>query len=952
MNIHIVPQDVDFIQEVVSQLEIDGLDYSSYIVVFPGNRPAHFLRRAIARAVKTSFIPPSVFSMDGFIDFLFENKLGNRKKIVAPLDAIAILYDIHMSFGDKDRLGGDEFISLERFFSLGTKVLRDLEDLAINGISGNAFKEALEQLDIPAPSHSLLDSLLLYFENFYERLGSLNFSTRASRYQDVSSMIDNVHLAAHKMIIFAGFFALTKFEKTFFKKLSSLKKVLFMFQEGKGLKEMLEDLDVPHVGEESAKKGPSVFFYSSKDIHGQVLGLREILKIKLDTSAMLDESNVIVMPSSETLFPLIHHTLSLMQGESYNISIGYPLVRTTIYTFLEVLMKVLSSMDNDRIYLPDYIKFILHPHIKNIGSDRTDSETTRILFHSIENTLIRKSLRVFMSLKEIEDVIHDSKVGSYKGNLWEHLMDIHENTIVKLQSLNTIGDFASKMMGVLAYISERNTALLHSFFISFIQEFFKILEEISSSRLKENKFINNESYFNFFRDYVATCRVNFKGTPLKGLQVLDFLETRNIGFGNVFILGVNEGVLPATESSSLIPLKIRLHLNLSTKEERYKLTAYQFDLLIKRAKEVHLFFLDNSLEEKSRFIQQLLWGRQKQDQSIETKPYIKRINYRLEFGSRKPPCPINKTADIVSYLNSFSYSASLLDAYLKCPIKFYYRYVLGLKEKEELEGNIEAKDVGIFIHGVLREFFKVLTGQILRKEDLDVARMDKVVNDSFRNHFGENPVGAAYLLKEQARLRMREFLEKYQLPIINGQQVIIHSIEKRLGPQEINVNDEKAGNFTFKLEGRFDRIETREADGSKKTYILDYKTAGDYKNSAINFGRLDPDSRETWNKAIKSFQLPIYLLLYLSSSKEKCIHEVSPAYLFMGKNYLDDKIEVPLFKNVPSKKAIEDYENIKVVIFRLLKEITNIYSPFSPALELEKTCPKCEFRHICGTQWL
>jgi len=61
--------------------------------------------------------------------------------------------------------------------------------------------------------------------------------------------------------------------------------------------------------------------------------------------------------------------------------------------------------------------------------------------------------------------------------------------------------------------------------------------------MKEITFTERSSYFNFFRKYIMTCYTPFEGTPVKGLQVLGFLETRNLRFDRVFILDANEEVL-------------------------------------------------------------------------------------------------------------------------------------------------------------------------------------------------------------------------------------------------------------------------------------------------------------------------------------------------------------------------------------------------------------------------
>jgi len=52
-----------------------------------------------------------------------------------------------------------------------------------------------------------------------------------------------------------------------------------------------------------------------------------------------------------------------------------------------------------------------------------------------------------------------------------------------------------------------------------------------------------------------------------------------------------------------------------------------------------------------------------------------------------------------------AYSASAINSYLACPLQFYYRYVLGLEEKDDLLDALEAADIGTFIHELLEITF-------------------------------------------------------------------------------------------------------------------------------------------------------------------------------------------------------------------------------------------------------
>ncbi len=61
-------------------------------------------------------------------------------------------------------------------------------------------------------------------------------------------------------------------------------------------------------------------------------------------------------------------------------------------------------------------------------------------------------------------------------------------------------------------------------------------------------------------------------------------------------------------------------------------------------------------------------------------------------------------------------SASGLGTYINCSLQFYFRYVAGLKEKEETEDFIEAAPFGKILHDTMKTLYeghKILTKEYL-----------------------------------------------------------------------------------------------------------------------------------------------------------------------------------------------------------------------------------------------
>ena len=970
----IITPSQSLIEEILPHLDRTGKDYSSNLIVFPGKRPSHFLRKAIAQNIKGSFIPPVIFSIDEFIDYIYENgkrELAGGGRKIETIDAIAILYDIHRK--SLHPLGGDSFQTPDSFFPIGLKIYRDLEELFIEGVKPAMIKQIEPYTTEAIPEHALkgLQSLSFFYEQFYAAIEEKGLSTRSLRYRSVSEKNEDAELDSYKQIVFAGFYALTKYEKVLFKKLLEKENTFFIFQEGPGLEEKLSDLGIDNPYntlplipspqgrgsfEAPLERGagvclpspPEIHFYSSPDSHGQVYALSKVISnhptlIKGVKGGFLDEKTAIVLPVAETLFPLLRQGISFLDETGYNISLGYPLHRTPVFGFLNSLMELMTSMDDDRIYIPDYLKFVLHPYTKNIYYNGS-AEITRIMFHAIEEKLTESRTRTFATLRELEEDANllnyvlekapkDEK-GITKSAIKKHLKTVHLNTIEKFLSFVNIRDFAEKCSGLLTYIFHNSTARLHPLFYPFSESFLRELEVISKSLLRDFAFNETVSYFTFFRKYIMTAYSPFEGAPLKGLQLLGFLETRNIRFDEVYILDANEEAIPATrKDDSILPFRARQILGIPTYIDRDKLAAYYFETLVKGAAKVHIFFIENDKKERSRFVEKLLWEKQKQDRSTDAKNYIQPVQYKVNLDNPVPE-DIAKTAGVTNYLKYFKYHATALDRYLACGLQFYYTYVLGLGKKEGVSGDIGRIDIGKFVHKALAEYFKKRNGRQLKEADLNIEELSFLADSMFEEQYGKDPSGASYLLKVQIKDRLQDILKKYYIPLIMEEQVTILGTESRMAISE----------GPFHLKGFIDSIEKR----GNKVCIIDYKTGATSNRLKINFNKLDPNDRDSWDEAIGSLQLPFYLLLYSGKTGAK-IRDLNAMFLLLGQSGISPKIEAPLFETGDEERR---YGVLKNIIRRLLEEIVDPAQTFRAASDKKASCPDCGFKYICGTQWV
>jgi ATP-dependent helicase/nuclease subunit B len=929
----------NLIHEVVKQLPTDSRDFSRFVIVFPGKRPAHFVRKALAERIKGSFIPPRIFSIDAFIDHLIADRLHVHRKALENLDAVALLFDIHARV--EHRLGGEHFDYIDRFVGVGLKLYAELEELVMADVPERRIRDGLANVPL-----SRFHALPNYFAQFYALVDDRNFTTRALNYKKVADNVDSLDFASEQNVIVAGFYAYTALEQRIFTSLLRRENATIVAQQGPGLGRRLETIGIDVGAEETfvPEHTPVCHFYQSSDAHGQVFAVSQKIKTMLDAGKPVNEKTVIVLPTSDALFPVVHQTLPLLPPDQYNISLGYPLQRTPLYGFFSTLIELSAGTKNGKVPISKYTKFILHPYTKNILYGQR-ADISRVLFHSLETHLAEGQSKMFVSLEELEgknevfERISEALAASGTEvsviELKSHLRAIHDKTIRRVLRFESIGDFASQGIEIVHYIHKQSTATRHPLFRPYAETFVALLDSLGASLLASHQLTDVTAYCTFFRNAVAAAEVPFPGTPLKGLQVIGFLETRNLSFDTVFLLNATDDVIPGARGHDvLLPQRLRETLGLETYSDRERLAEYYFNTLLAGAHEVHCFFTESGKHEKSRFIEKLLWEYQKNHHDLDLGNVVQVVRYDVQLAISEPDS-VEKTPNVIEYLRKFQYTATALDTYLTCPLKFYYAHVLHLSEKEDVTEDVDEREVGSVVHAALKTFFDGVVGRALTPADLDPVRLRSVVDRLFTEEYGSELIGPAFLVKQQVMYQLGAFLREYQLPMTEAGPITIVGLEQGLS----------ATCDGYRFTGRIDRIEQR----GDKHVILDYKTGRDDRRVRINLSKLDIENPHSWRDAIGSFQLVMYMLLY-SRAKQIPLESITPSYLFVGRNEVSREIETDVGGGKTT--AEEVYRQVQPVMLRVIEEILDVKRAFEPTDQLNKACPSCPYSTMCGTSWV
>jgi len=917
----------------IAEKLLSSSNISRNLVVFPGKRPAHFLRKALAGRLG-AHPSPGIMPMDAFVDFL----AGEEKPEPSELDLAAVLYE-EMKKETLAIFGlGD--LELDSFLPWAFKLISDLEEIKIELKTEkdlSAFDEILPgEMRGPASVKKIKKFSALY-SAFYKKIVEKGQATRSMKYAALAEKSDFPSLSKFENIILAGFFAFTAAERKMIKALSKIPGFLLISREGPGIKEQFSFLDSAlKAGGESAGKGVKLKFYKSSDIHGEVMKLREILS--KEKAQDLSQS-VAVLPSADSLFPLLHNSLADISG--YNISMGYPAKATPVYTLINSLAELLDRKSGDKYFIPVYLRFVFHPYVKNIYMLKS-AETSRIIFQTAEEVLSKQPGK-YRALEEIEndrEIVARSleKFAAYSGagpgaeKIKEHLKLVHDKLVRPFERIADIGDFAEKLLEALSFISENGTAHLHPYWSAFAGIIMENIQEIKNCILSSRGFSNISSYFKFLANALNSVSYPFPGTPLKGFQVLGFLETRGLKFKKVYFLDANADMLPAArKEDTLLSHFIRENLGLSTYKKREKISAYYFFTLINSAEEAHIFYKDNEEKERSPFVEKLVWELLKRKE----KPKEEDIYFNIKFSRREPKASA-KNEEMINRLLKREYSPSALDAYLSCGLRFYNKYLLNLSEKDEISPEIEQKDIGSIVHDILEKFFKKKIGRPLKIHKEDYKLIKKISEEVFAVKMPEHNRGYEYVVKRQVERRLEDLLEYHEeklsgIKILDCERDLETEIETRFGK--------------IKLKGRADRVQQRGA----LTEIVDYKTGA--RAEVPNWKEFDLNDRANWIKTLKSVQLPFYALAY-KNVKGLSVENIDAYLMLLGSEDMEEKrLFGKIYGKTPGDKAgiFSNYEKaIKILIEEIL-DVKKKFVPVSP--ENAKECSSCPYKTICGRQW-
>jgi ATP-dependent helicase/nuclease subunit B len=348
--------------------------------------------------------------------------------------------------------------------------------------------------------------------------------------------------------------------------------------------------------------------------------------------------------------------------------------------------------------------------------------------------------------------------------------------------------------------------------------------------------------------------MTFYGEPLTGLQILGLLETRGLDFRHVILTGVNEGTLPGSKmDNSLIPPDLKKAFGLPDYKHREALFAYYFYRLIQRAEIVDILYTDagGEIGEMSRFVRQITLEATRKNPNITIETLRPRLHVSPSPREVEIPMSDSIRERIVRLLEG-GLSPTALAKFINCPLDFYYRYILGMGEPEDMEESPEAATFGTIVHNALEELYTPFVGgKPITREDLDglLEKAEQAVHAHFVKIFPEKHIrkGQNFLIYRASGLYVKNLIRADIKRISEGETIQIESLEK-----DLRADFKAVPGLSVRFRGKADRIEC----GGAVPMIIDYKTG---RGSVKDLTVAETEKLTTLTKAL---QLLIYAWLW------------------------------------------------------------------------------------------
>ena len=638
----------------------------------------------------------------------------------------------------------------------------------------------------------------------------------------------------------------------------------------------------------------------------------------------------VILPDEHLLIPVLNAIPE--QIRRINVTMGYPLAGTPVASLIEYILALQKNVRyidrNPLFYFRDVLPVLNHRYILSTSSEIISSLVKEIT----ENNKIYIS-HTELGKTPLLEILFTPVTG----------VEAFSDYLIKvLEELN-------KVMSALSDEEEedapqRTNDLEQEFIFHYFTTVNRMKEVMKDARIE----MKIDTFFRLLKRVTDTITIPFHGEPLSGLQIMGVLETRALDFDRLIILSMNEGIFPQRKAAnSFIPYNLRRGFGLPTYEHQDSVWAYHFYRLIERASHVSLLYdtRSNGLQtgEVSRFVHQLHYH-------YEVPMRDKLVVYNVS-SSETPPLAVPKREDIMRRLDAYrkggskAISASAINTYLDCPLKFYFSVVEGIREEEEVSETIESDVFGSILHKVMEELYKPFQGKMVTVDLLKAIRKDTALltgaiarafaSEFFKTEVVRSLTGQNYLIGEMIRKYVEKILER------DGKLTPFVYIESE---RKINGLISLSDHSEIRLKGFIDRVD----EVLDAIRIIDYKSgSGTTTFSSIEslFNKEEKDRA----KAVMQVFMYCWMYAHLAENKGKTIQ---PGIYYV-RSLFADPFDPSVCHRIERGKSekVEDFSGYAQAFEEGLRGcLDEIFNPEIPFTQTPtgKACSYCPFKGICG----
>ena len=645
---------------------------------------------------------------------------------------------------------------------------------------------------------------------------------------------------------------------------------------------------------------------------GQTRKAMQILQL-LQQDGALDhvEETAVVLPDENLLFPMLGAVPETIG--KVNVTMGYSLSASSGATLFQLLERLQTNArkrgENTAFYHRDVMDVLEHPYFVAA----TDPEAVAAVKKDI-----RENNRIFVPADAL----------AAQGGLFTSVFRVVPDT-------GAIPDY-------LKVILEQMQVAQDTLEREFLSYYHQAVTDLQQAGLPLGT-LEARTWYRLLSQYIALVKIPFEGEPLSGLQMMGPLETRALDFRNVIMLSVGEGIFPSrTVSASFLPYNLRVGFGLPTYELQDAIWAYYFYRSICRAERVYLLY-DSRTEglqsgEESRYIKQLKY--------LYEVPLVEKVaTYALSSTGTTPELPcVNKTPEVMAALRQqylveqHAFSASALNTYLECPLRFYYEKVRGIQEQDEVVEDLDASLFGTIFHAVMQHLYAPFVGgellpETLRKLRRDRRRIDTLLDDAFADQHIMEISGENLILRDLIRHFVLRILEVDAAVSAQGQPLVLHGVERDAGCRL-----PLSGDRGVRLYGIIDRLDGRSPDALR---IVDYKTGSiQGKDGCDDVDKLFDRSLGMRRPSL-AFQLYFYALMMTRMTADPSVRFDPCVY----------SLRTIFSPELPKSHVLEpdNLKRFETRLATLVEEILDAATPFA-ATDCEDACKYCNFKRLCNRQ--